>query len=105
MSYFVQKVSSDCLFCTQDYLFITSLLLVQLTKSEDVSANCHCRCEQLRIPYYRFSPHLDETVDTAETNSEVLCNLIVKAKMLLQNYDAKVNEIILNFRDSAVQED
>ena len=45
---------------------LPSLFLSQLTKSEDVARNCRSRCERQVIPYYWFSPELDEIISTIE---------------------------------------
>ena len=75
-----------------------------MTKSEDVAHNSRSRCEKQGIPYYRFSPIFDEIVDTIETDGEKLCDVIVKAKMSLQAYDAQMDELIQHFYYTAAYE-
>ena len=83
---------------------IFPFLPLQLTKSEDVARNCRSRCEKQNIPYYRFSPELDEIISTIETDSEKLCDIILKAKMLLEGSQAQVDTLIQHFYYTAAHE-
>ena len=80
------------------------LFLSQLTKSEDVARNCRSRCERQGIPYYRFSPELDEIISTIEDNDEKLCDIILKAKMLLEGSQAQMDTLIQHFYYTAAHE-
>ena len=84
----------DITSCANEYFVY---LHTQMTRSEDVDRNSRSRCEKQGIPYYRFSPLFDEVVDTIETDGEKLCDIILKAKMLLEAYDAQVDELIQHF--------
>ena len=83
---------------------LPSLFLSQLTKSEDVAHNCRSRCERQGIPYYRFSPELDEIISTIEDDDEKLCDIILKAKMLLEGSQAQMDTLIQHFYYTAAHE-
>ena len=50
----------------------------QLTKSEDQTNMCRVYCEELEIPFYRFSPQVGEQIGTAETDDIKLCESIIR---------------------------
>ena len=54
------------------------LVFPQLTKSEDQANMCRIYCEELEIPFYRFSPPVGEMVGTAETDDIKLCDSIIR---------------------------
>ncbi len=65
-------------------LLLLSLLLfysVQILQSEEVAIQCACRCQKLGIKYYRFSPHLKETVALTETDTRRLINMILRSRV------------------------
>ena len=62
-----------------------------------MARNCKSRCEKQGIPFFRFSPYLDEEVTAIESDDEKLCDIIVKAQMLLQAVDVQIDELIQHF--------
>jgi hypothetical protein len=50
---------------------------MQLTKSEDQANMCRVFCEELEIPFHRLSPHVGETIGTAEVDDAKLCDSII----------------------------
>ena len=69
----------------------------QVTESEGVADNCRSRCEKQNIPFYRFSPELDDVISLSETDNEKLCGIILKTKGLLQSVDTQVDELVQMF--------
>ena len=61
-----------------------------------VSANSRSRCEEQNIPYYRFSPQLDEIVSGGETDNEKLFNIIIRAK--IETKEQGLDELVEVFR-------
>ena len=51
-----------------------------MVESEHDAHNVHIYSRQLDIPSYRFSPLLSEEIALAETDPEVLVNMIVTAR-------------------------
>ena len=45
-----------------------------------VAKNCGVRCAEQGIPYYRFSPELNEVIPAGETDNEKLIAMILQAK-------------------------
>ena len=77
--------------------------LLQLTRAENVVENCKARCERGRILFYRFNPRLDEAMGSTEADSKKLCDVILKAKMLLQSNDAEMDQLIQHMYYIAAQ--
>ncbi len=71
-----------------------SLPALQMNQDEETARNCKSRCERQNIPFYRLSPFLDRAVMPTENDSEVLCEIILKAKSLLHAYDVQMGELI-----------
>ena len=42
------------------YTLCSLLVIIQLVESEMVSRNCHSRCKEQGIAYYRFNPKLEQ---------------------------------------------
>ena len=63
--------------------------------------NCRSRCEKQKIPFYRFSPPLDEVIALNEGDDEKLLGIILKAKMFLQSRDYSMDELVQSFYHSA----
>ena len=53
----------------------------QLNQSEKVAKNSQSRCEEQGIPFYRFSPKLDETIAGSETDNEKLFNMVIQTRI------------------------
>jgi calcium-independent phospholipase A2 len=62
-----------------------TLLSKALVESEDVAINCRSRCQEQRIPFFRFCPNLDFKIDPGETNNEILIEMIIKTKYHVRN--------------------
>lgn len=45
-----------------------------------VAKNCKVRCAEQGIPYYRFSPELDEVIPAGETDNDKLIAMILQTK-------------------------
>ena len=54
------------------------LQLFQLGRSEDEANVCRVYCEELEIPFYRFSPEVGEQVGTAEVDTMKICDSIIR---------------------------
>ncbi len=67
---------------------------LQLVESEAVAEKCKSVCAEQRIPFFRFSPQLDDKIEPGETDSMRLLDMIVKAKISL-NQDNQVDLLIL----------
>ena len=46
-----------------------------------VASNSRSRCQEQDIPFYRFSPHLEEIVAAGETDNDKLFSIVLKAKV------------------------
>ena len=62
-------------------LFILLLFSVQILQSDEVASQCAYRCQKLGIKYYRFNPHLKETVSITETDTRKLINMILRSRV------------------------
>jgi len=45
-----------------------------------VAENCRVRCKEQGILYYRFSPQLEEEIESGETNTAKLLDMILAAR-------------------------
>ena len=52
----------------------------QLVESESVAENFKSRLTELGIPYYRFSPQLDEVIPAGETDNTKLMDMIINVR-------------------------
>ncbi len=59
-------------------LFIN--LSLQLVESEMVATNSKSRCEEQNIPFFRFSPSLNEVIPAGETDNEKLFSMVLQTK-------------------------
>ncbi len=50
----------------------------QIGRNEEDAHICRVFCEELEIPFYRFSPTVEEVVGTAETNNLKICEAIIR---------------------------
>ena len=50
-------------------------------------------CAEQGIPFYRFSPQLDERIDLGETDKVKLLNMIMWAKMCMHE-DAQMDKLV-----------
>ena len=76
---------------------INSILFPQINNSEQASENTRSRCDHQRIPFYRFSPQFDEEIPLSETNNEVLCNMVLKARAHVSSKQTHMDELIQSF--------
>jgi len=53
-------------------------LFFQIGRSEEDALTCRVFCEEMQIPYYRFSPKVEEEVGTAETDNLKICDCIIR---------------------------
>ena len=59
------------------YVFVS---FIQLVESETVAEKCRVTCQQLGIPFFRLSPHLDKETSPGEVDNEKLVSMIVQAR-------------------------
>lgn len=59
------------------------LLAEAIVESEAVAEKCRGICEEQNIPYFRFSPSLDEKIESGETDSLKLIAMIIKTKIYI----------------------
>jgi calcium-independent phospholipase A2 len=69
------------------------LMKNSMVQSEDVANSCLYRCQQLNIPFYRFSPHLKEKVSIHETDTRKLLNAVLRTRIDLQNSFSGVDDL------------
>ena len=55
--------------------------LIQLNQSEKVAKNSQSRCEEQDIPFYRFSPRLNEMIAGSETDNEKLFDMVIQTRI------------------------
>ena len=55
--------------------------LIQLNQSEKVAKNSQSRCEEQDIPFYRFSPRLNEMIAGSETDNEKLFDIVIQTRI------------------------
>ena len=72
------------------------ILSLQLVESEIVADNCKSRCAEQQIPFYRFSPQLDEVVAAGETDNEKIINMVIQAKK--QTKEQGLREVLQIFQ-------
>ena len=64
------------------FLLVTPIVShSQLVESEMVAKNCKSRCEERGIPFYRFSPNLDDVIAAGEIDTEKLLSMIIQTKL------------------------
>lgn len=61
------------------------LMRNSLLQSDEVGRRCAQRCEDLGIKFFRFNPHLKESVSIVETESRKLINMILRTRIEMQN--------------------
>ncbi len=55
--------------------------MFQILQSDQIASCCANRCQQLGIKFFRFNPHLKETVSITETETRKLLNMILRARI------------------------
>ncbi len=70
--------------------------LSQLVESEIVADNCKSRCAEQQIPFYRFSPQLDEVVASGEIDNDKLVEMIIQAKV--QTKEQGLDDLVKMFK-------
>ena len=46
-----------------------------------MARNCESRCKEQGIPYFRFSPKLDEVIAAGEVDTKKLIDMIIQTKI------------------------
>ena len=64
-------------------------------ESEIIADDCRTRCREQGIPFFRFSPHLEEAVSAGEVDSSKLISMIIHAKQ--QTWDQGMPELLQLF--------
>jgi len=72
-----------CKFVLWKFKFV--VCLPQLLESEMVSINSESRCGEQGIPFFRFSPNLDEVIAAGETDNSKLFSMILQTKVDLRS--------------------
>ncbi len=57
-----------------------------------MARNCRSRCEEQGIPFYRFSPNLEEVIPAGETDLDKLLDMVMQART--QTQDQGLRELI-----------
>ena len=73
-----------------------------MAESENVADLCRKQCEKQKVPFYRFSPPLDEAIPMNEGDDKKLCGMILKAKMFLQSMEYSMDELVQSFHYSTM---
>ena len=60
--------------------------------SELVAENCHSRLLEQGIPFYRFSPRLEEVISAGESRTDRLVNMVIKTR--LQTIGFTMNDLV-----------
>ena len=67
-----------------------------------VATNSECRCQGQNIPFFRFSPKLDEIITAGETDNDKLFSMILKTKTDMRN--GQLSELKQLFHQIATQQ-
>lgn len=76
-----------------------------MDNSEQAATNTASRCRGQHIPFYRFSPTFDNKLALGETDSRVLCNMIVEARKFVNTRSTDIDEIVQFLMFSKIQQD
>lgn len=63
-------------------------------ESEAVAEKCKSTCAEQHIPFFRFSPQLEDKIEPGETDSMRLLDMIIKAKISV-NQDNQMDKLVL----------
>ncbi len=69
---------SVCTFSLPLIVILSLSPCFQIGRNEEDAHICRVFCEELEIPFYRFSPTVEEVVGTAETNNLKICEAIIR---------------------------
>lgn len=61
-----------------------------------VAENCRVRCKEQGILYYRFSPQLEEEIESGETNTAKLLDMILAARKQIPD-SMDFGEMVVHF--------
>ena len=67
---------------------------MQLGQSEAIADRCKASCEAQSIPFYRFSPPLEKSVEPTETKSQKLVDIMVTARIYMHSDDYKLDRLL-----------
>ena len=67
-----------------------------------VAINSECRCRGQNIPFFRFSPKLDEIITAGETDNDKLFSMILKTKIDMRS--GQLSELKQLFHQIATQQ-
>ena len=73
------------------------LYAMQINNSESAARNTSSRCEGQKIPFFRFSPFIEEEVSLSETDDEALVNMILKARADLISKQSHMDVLVQSF--------
>lgn len=61
-------------------------------ESEIIANDCRTRCREQGIPFFRFSPHLEEAVSAGEVDNSKLISMMIHARQ--QSWDQGIPELL-----------
>ena len=70
---------------------------MQINNSESAARNTSSRYEGQKIPFFRFSPFIEEEVSLSDTNDEALVNMILKARADLISKQFDMDMLVQSF--------
>ncbi|XP_064383275.1 85/88 kDa calcium-independent phospholipase A2-like [Halichondria panicea] len=68
-----------------------------LGQSEAIADRCKTSCEAQGIPFYRFSPPLDEKIEPTETDSRKLVDIMILSRMYMHGMEDYKSDRLLPF--------
>ena len=75
--------------------FFNLLIAAQATISNEQEVmQAESWCMSLGIPYFRFSPHLEDAVDITESRKAVLTNMMLEGQKYLMRNTDKVDAVV-----------
>ena len=66
---------------------MNNCIFMQLGQSEAIADRCKTSCEAQGIPFYRFSPPLDEKIEPTETDSRKLVDIMILSRMYMHGME------------------
>lgn len=60
---------------------LSSSMHTQIGESEALAERCKISCEMQNIPFFRFSPPLDEKLDAAVTDNIKLLQMVISTRI------------------------
>lgn len=56
--------------------------------------NCLSRCKEQGIEFFRFNPQYEEEVDSGETRTSKIINMLWKMRVYLHNRREEIDELV-----------